>query len=159
VAPRRPPQVTDRRPEFVNGQLSPAGCFSTQSGPSIERVVTRPILAPRTYVNQERVHSAWLTDSDELQIGRLRFAIRLGRPVAEAHRAAAGARSEPAGPSEVQIEVSRLVAAGLSDPGIAADLGIGTAEVGAHLEDNHRRLDVASRASVAAFARGQGYAT
>jgi non-specific serine/threonine protein kinase len=55
-----------------------------------------------------------------------------------------------------QLEVLRLVATGMSDREIAAELGLSERTVGRHLENIFARLSVSSRAAAAALAERQG---
>jgi len=91
----------------------------------------------------------------------LRAEASAGRLDADAVRAvleAAGRPSEPvrrarpAGLTERQIEVLRLVAAGLSNPQIAERLVISRRTAERHVQDVYARIGVSSRAAAALFA-------
>jgi DNA-binding NarL/FixJ family response regulator len=58
----------------------------------------------------------------------------------------------PAGLTERQIEVLRLVAAGLSNPEIASRLVISRRTAERHVQDVYARIGVSSRAAAALFA-------
>ncbi|MFM6848644.1 MAG: LuxR C-terminal-related transcriptional regulator [Terrabacter sp.] len=65
---------------------------------------------------------------------------------------AAGRAPRPAGLSEREVEVLRLVAAGLSNAQIAADLVLSDRTVARHLSNIFTKLGVGSRTAAAAFA-------
>jgi DNA-binding NarL/FixJ family response regulator len=64
-----------------------------------------------------------------------------------------------AGPlSAREMEVARLVAEGLSNPGIAGRLYLSRPTVASHVAHILTKLDFASRAQIAAWVAGQGRA-
>jgi DNA-binding NarL/FixJ family response regulator len=75
--------------------------------------------------------------------------------------AAAGHRSgrkreRPAGLTEREVEVLRLLARGMSDKEIAAELVISPKTAGAHLEHIYAKLGVNNRAMASLFAAKHG---
>jgi DNA-binding NarL/FixJ family response regulator len=62
----------------------------------------------------------------------------------------------PAGLTARQMQVLRLVAAGLSDSQVAAYLAISPRTVESHLHDIYIRLDVADRTSAIRYAIANG---
>ena len=63
-----------------------------------------------------------------------------------------GAAPSPGGLSQRELEVLRLVAAGKSNPDIAAALVLSEKTVARHLSNIFAKLDVGSRTAAAAFA-------
>jgi DNA-binding NarL/FixJ family response regulator len=61
-------------------------------------------------------------------------------------------RARPAGLTERQVEVLRLVAQGLSNPQIAERLVISRRTAERHVQDVYARIGVSSRAAAALFA-------
>jgi DNA-binding CsgD family transcriptional regulator len=93
-----------------------------------------------TLVNDARVELASL---------RLGHRVRIG-PVAELVCEAVPAQGEAAPHlTERELEIARLVIAGMSNPQIAQQLGIRPRTVGTHLENVYRRLGIGSRAELA----------
>jgi HD-GYP domain-containing protein (c-di-GMP phosphodiesterase class II) len=94
----------------------------------------------------------------------LRADVRAGRidgDAAEAVLAAAGhptrkRRARPAGLTEREVEVLRLLARGMSNKEIAAQLGISPKTAGAHLEHIYAKLGVNNRALAGLFAAKHG---
>lgn len=79
--------------------------------------------------------------------------VELGaRPAAREANGLLGAGEAPGGLSPREIEVLRLVAAGLSNPGIARHLVLSEKTVARHLSNIFAKLDVGSRTAAAAFA-------
>ena len=110
-------------------------------------------------MTQERAHRP--ARSVEQAAGVLTAEARAGRLDGDAVRAvleAAGRPSEPVprpragGLTERQIEVLRLVAAGLSNPQIADRLIISRRTAERHVQDVYARIGVSSRAAAALFA-------
>jgi DNA-binding CsgD family transcriptional regulator len=66
------------------------------------------------------------------------------------------AESNPAGLSDREIDVLRLVASGLTNAEIANELFLSPRTVDAHLYRIYRKLDVSSRAAAASFAVQNG---
>jgi DNA-binding NarL/FixJ family response regulator len=58
----------------------------------------------------------------------------------------------PAGLTEREVQVLRLLAAGRTNRGIAAELGISVKTVGAHVEHIYDKAGVGSRAGATLFA-------
>jgi DNA-binding CsgD family transcriptional regulator len=65
----------------------------------------------------------------------------------------------PAGMSQREVEAARLVAAGCSDPDIAAELGISESTAHKHVEAGRKRLNARNRAHMAALSVSLGIAT
>ena len=87
----------------------------------------------------------------ELAQARRTFA-ELGAEPAEREAAALLRPCPPGGLSEREIEVLRLVAAGKTNPEIAAALFLSEKTVARHLSNIFAKLDVTSRTAAAAFA-------
>jgi DNA-binding CsgD family transcriptional regulator len=87
----------------------------------------------------------------ELATARRTFA-GLGAGPAEREAAALLQPSAPAGLSAREVEVLRLVAAGKTNPQIAAELFLSEKTVARHLSNIFAKLDVTSRTAAAAFA-------
>ena len=86
-----------------------------------------------------------------LSVARRTFA-ELGARRAE-HEAAMLIRpTRPRGLTEREVEVLRLVAAGKTNPEIAATLVLSEKTVGRHLSNIFNKIDVTTRTSAAAFA-------
>ena len=77
--------------------------------------------------------------------------------LAAAGRRAAPARvALPAGLTEREVEVLRLIARGRSNRDVAAELVISPKTVGRHVENLYRKIGVRSRAAAAVFAMEHG---
>jgi DNA-binding CsgD family transcriptional regulator len=88
----------------------------------------------------------------DLSAARRAFA-ELGASPGEKEAAALlGAQEAPGGLSPRELEVLRLVAAGLTNPAIAAHLTLSEKTVARHLSNIFVKLDVGSRTAAAAFA-------
>jgi DNA-binding NarL/FixJ family response regulator len=72
----------------------------------------------------------------------------VGRPVPR--------RARPAGLSEREVEVLRLLARGLTNRQMAAALGLSAKTVGRHVENIYAKARVSSRAAAALFAVENG---
>lgn len=91
----------------------------------------------------------------ELAAARRAFA-ELGAVPAEREAARLLSSSVPAGLTERELEVLRLVASGSSNPDIAAALVLSEKTVARHLSNIFAKLDVSSRTAAAAFAYENG---
>jgi DNA-binding NarL/FixJ family response regulator len=87
----------------------------------------------------------------ELAAARRTFA-ELGAAPAEREAATMIAPTYPSGLTAREIEVLRLVAAGKSNPEIAAQLFLSEKTVARHLSNIFTKIDVTSRTAAAAFA-------
>jgi HD-GYP domain-containing protein (c-di-GMP phosphodiesterase class II)/DNA-binding CsgD family transcriptional regulator len=113
-------------------------------------------------MTQHRPHRAAL--AADAAAAQLRAEARAGHLDADAARAvltAAGQpggvrRAWPAGLTERQVEVLRLVAGGLSNPQIAAALVVSRRTAEHHVQDVYAKIGVSSRASAALFAMEHG---
>jgi DNA-binding NarL/FixJ family response regulator len=76
----------------------------------------------------------------------------LGTLPAEREAAELVSPTRPAGLTEREVEVLRLVASGKSNPEIAAALVLSEKTVARHLSNIFAKLDVSSRTAAAAFA-------
>ena len=111
-------------------------------------------------MTQERPHRPALTaDHASDELGREARAGRLDPDAVAAVLEAAGQRRprrradlRPAGLSERQVEVVRLVAAGCSNPEVAERLVISRRTAEHHVQHVYAKLGVSSRAAVALFA-------
>jgi len=92
----------------------------------------------------------------ELEAARKAFAELGARPDERAVAAILGGEAAPGGLSPREVEVLRLVAAGRSNPQIAADLFLSEKTVARHLSNIFTKLDVGSRTAAAAFAYQHG---
>jgi HD-GYP domain-containing protein (c-di-GMP phosphodiesterase class II) len=107
---------------------------------------------------QERAHRPGL--SPDAAASELSAEAAAGRIDADAARAvieAAGERpavrvTRPAGLTDRQVEVLRLVARGLSNPEIARELVVSRRTAEHHVQDIYARIGVSSRAAAALFA-------
>ncbi len=90
----------------------------------------------------------------ELAAARRAFAELGARPAERAVAELVDGREAPGGLSPREIEVLRLVAAGRSNPEIAAELVLSEKTVARHLSNIFAKLDVGSRTAAAAFAYG-----
>jgi DNA-binding NarL/FixJ family response regulator len=88
----------------------------------------------------------------ELEAARRAFAELGARPDERAVTALLGAERAPGGLSPREVEVLRLVAAGRSNPQIAAELFLSEKTVARHLSNIFTKLEVGSRTAAAAFA-------
>jgi DNA-binding CsgD family transcriptional regulator len=91
----------------------------------------------------------------ELAAARRAFG-RMGAVPAEREAARLLASSAPAGLTEREVEVLRLVASGRTNPEIAAALVLSEKTVGRHLSNILAKLGVSSRTAAAAFAYENG---
>ena len=87
----------------------------------------------------------------ELEAARATF-VRLRAHPAEAEVADLLGRPSPGGLSAREVEVLRLVAAGRTNPEIAAELVLSEKTVARHLSNIFAKLDVSSRTAAAAYA-------
>lgn len=76
--------------------------------------------------------------------------------LAEAGHAAHRSSSLPSGLTERQVQVLRLVAAGVSNPGIAERLGISRRTAEHHVQDVYLKIGLSTRAGAALFAMEHG---
>lgn len=88
----------------------------------------------------------------ELALARKVFAELGAVPAERAVAELVGPREVPGGLSPREVEVLRLVAAGRSNPEIAAELVLSEKTVARHLSNIFAKLDVRSRTAAAAFA-------
>lgn len=103
-------------------------------------------------VNGVRVEVTVLREGDRVQIGpevQLVFTYDSGGEQAAAARAAPAAPDTPL--SDRQLEVARLVCAGLTNAEIADKLSISRRTVTSHLDHIYNRLDIGSRAELAHY--------
>ncbi len=91
-----------------------------------------------TFVNDVRVQLSALESGWRLRIG----------PDAELRFEPAVLDAAPVGLRPRELDVARLVAKGLTNPEIAAHLGIAPRTVATHLENAYRRLGIGSRAEL-----------
>lgn len=80
----------------------------------------------------------------------------VGAVLAEAGHAGTRVRPRPAGLTDRQLEVLRLVAAGVSNPGIAERLGISRRTAEHHVQDVYLKIGLSTRAGAALFAMEHG---
>ncbi|MGA7670845.1 MAG: HD domain-containing phosphohydrolase [Nitrolancea sp.] len=78
---------------------------------------------------------------------------------AAGHRVTARTRVQPAGLSEREVDVLRLIARGLSNREMAQDLSISKATVGHHIQHIYDKLDISTRAAATMFALQYGLVT
>jgi len=69
----------------------------------------------------------------------------------------AGSESDPGPLTDREVQVLALVAQGLTDKGIAHEMGISKHTVAFHLRNTRRKLDAASRVEAVTRARQAGY--
>ncbi|MGC0252316.1 HD domain-containing phosphohydrolase [Pseudactinotalea sp. Z1748] len=106
----------------------------------------RPALAPVKA-------AAWLRE--EASAGRM-DPDAVTAVLAETGHAATRVRARPAGLTGRQIEVLQLVAAGVSNPGIAERLGISRRTAEHHVQDVYLKIGTSTRAGAALFAMDHG---
>ena len=87
----------------------------------------------------------------ELSAARRAFA-ELSTPPAEREAASLIRPTLPSGLTEREVEVLRLVAAGKTNPEIAATLVLSEKTVGRHLSNIFAKINVTTRTAAAAFA-------
>jgi DNA-binding NarL/FixJ family response regulator len=92
----------------------------------------------------------------ELEAARKAFAELGARPDERAVAGLLGETAAPGGLSPREVEVLRLVAAGRSNPQVAAELFLSEKTVARHLSNIFTKLDVGSRTAAAAFAYEHG---
>jgi DNA-binding CsgD family transcriptional regulator len=90
--------------------------------------------------------------TSELEAARKAFAELGARPDERAVAGLLGRSAPPGGLSPRELEVLRLVAAGRSNPQIAAELFLSEKTVARHLSNIFTKLEVGSRTAAAAFA-------
>ncbi|WP_129788209.1 HD domain-containing phosphohydrolase [Promicromonospora panici] len=157
LAPVAP--LVGRHHEHLDGSGYPRGALATDL--SIEARVLAAADAYRTLLEgrpHEPPHSA--TEAAD----RVRAEVRAGRldgdaveaVLAAAGHPGAGRRPRPAGLSPRQVEVLRLVAAGLSNKEIGRRLVISPRTAEHHVQDVYSRIEVATRAGAALFAMEHG---
>jgi DNA-binding NarL/FixJ family response regulator len=94
----------------------------------------------------------------------LRAEVRAGRldsdavqsVLVSAGHAARRRRERPAGLTQREVEVLRLVARGLSNKQVAAELVVSPKTIGTHVEHIYAKLGVSNRAEVALYATTHG---
>lgn len=112
----------------------------------------------RHAMGEERPHRLALTP--ERAADELRREVRAGRldgdavaaVLAAEGRGSSGARERPAGLTEREVEVLRLVAVGQTNKEIATALSISTKTAGHHLEHIFRKIGVTTRAAASMYA-------
>ncbi|HYI15346.1 MAG TPA: HD domain-containing phosphohydrolase [Thermomicrobiales bacterium] len=114
-------------------------------------------------MTQQRPHRAALTPPDAAAELRREVASgRLDRDAVDAVLEAAGfarvpsRRSWPAGLTDREVDVLRLICRGFSNRQIAAELSISPKTVGRHVENLYNKIGVSSRAAAALFAIQHG---
>lgn len=142
--------------ERLDGSGYYRGCAARELSPAVRVLAAADAFHAMT---QDRPHRPALPveqAADELQ--REARAGRLDGDVAAAVLEAAGARRpgrrnnlRPAGLSEREMEVARLVAAGCSNPEIATRLVISRRTAEHHVQNIYAKVGVASRAGLALF--------
>jgi HD-GYP domain-containing protein (c-di-GMP phosphodiesterase class II) len=147
--------------ERADGSGYPRGLDATGLGPAEQVLAAADVWVA---LAERRAHRAALDRADAVAV--MRDEVRAGRLCAdavEAILAAAGERGErtgerepPAGLTEREIEVLRLLALGLTNRRIAAELGIAPKTVGHHVERAYRKAGVHTRAGATLFAVEHG---
>ena len=113
-------------------------------------------------MTEDRPHRPALRPNDAAaQLGEEAGAGRFGRIEVDAVLAAAGQRRRtvaphPAGLTDREVEVLRLIARGSANKQVAAALGISAKTVGRHLEHIYAKAGVTTRAGATLFAMEQG---
>ncbi len=142
--------------ERLDGSGYHRGCRARELSPA-----ARVLAAADAYqaMTQERPHRPALAPEEAAaELAREARSGRLDRDVVGAVLEAAGQRRtphadlRPAGLSEREVEVVRLVAAGCSNPEIAERLVISRRTAEHHVQHVYAKLGVSSRAAVALFA-------
>ena len=110
-------------------------------------------------LTSDRPHrAARSADEAAAELGAEVAAGRLDGEVVEALLAAVGQgdaavpRPQPAGLSEREVQVLRLLARGLSNRQMGAELGISPKTVGHHVQSIYSKVGVSTRAAAALFA-------
>jgi HD-GYP domain-containing protein (c-di-GMP phosphodiesterase class II) len=125
-------------------------------GPAAELLAAADAYHAMTHDRPHR--SAYDVDQAARELRREVAAGRLGSAEVDAVLTAAGQRAgrvraaHPAGLTDREIDVLRLLAKGLTNRDIASELGISAKTVGRHLENLYAKAGVSSRAAAAVFA-------
>ena len=170
------PYITERMVRFSDA-LAPLGQIAVQhrerldgsgyprgiSGPAISRPA-RILASADAYqaMREPRPYRPALASEDAA--GQLRAEVKAGRldgEAVDAVLASAGhrvprRREGPAGLTEREVEVLKLLAHGLSNKEIAARLVISPKTVGSHIEHIYSKIDASSRATASLFAVQHG---
>jgi HD-GYP domain-containing protein (c-di-GMP phosphodiesterase class II) len=152
-------QIAVQHRERLNGSGYPRGI----SGAAIARPA-RILAAADAYQAMREPRPYRPPLSTEEAAGELRAEVKAGRfdgEAVEAVLAAAGhrvprRREGPAGLTEREVEVLKLLAHGLSNKEIAARLVISPKTVGSHIEHIYSKIDASTRATASLFAVQHG---
>ena len=158
------PGVCGRWPPTRGGRLCSRVAGPTQAVPELRRAMAawRSLDAPYE-VGPRTMHLGLalrsLGDDEsgtgEIAAARAAFGV-LGAVPAEREAAQLLGSAHPAGLTDREVEVLRLVARGSSNPEIAATLVLSEKTVARHLSNIFTKLDVGSRTAAAAFAFENG---
>jgi DNA-binding CsgD family transcriptional regulator len=112
-------------------------------------------------VDLDSTNGTWVNDARiELSALHAGYRVRIGPDVQLIFEARVESTASPSVPhlTARELEVARLVAAGLSNPEIAKRLAIRPRTVATHLENVYRRLGIGSRAELARHLGERGLA-
>ena len=145
--------------ERLDGSGYPRGLSGDQIGTTARLLAAadeyQALCEPRPHRPARTVRDAAGELRREVTGGRLDGEAVEGVLRAAGHRV--GRRRErPAGLTTREVEVLRLLARGLSNKQIAAELVISPKTAGSHVEHIYRKIDVSNRAQASLFAMRQG---
>lgn len=155
--------VADGRVAAAAGHLREAVALADACGAPYERALALVAVAELKDSTGDREDAGAALDEARGLLAALEAATALGRVAALAERLGATPggvppRAHPAGLSAREVEVLRLVAAGLTDAEVAKQLFLSPRTVGGHLRSIYNKLGVSSRAAATRFAIEHGLA-
>jgi DNA-binding CsgD family transcriptional regulator len=151
-------ETLSKNPEAAESHLAAALDLATRCGAPFERALTLLALAHLHLASGRNDEVTPLLDEVRGICGPLGATPTLARVDALAERLASGSTSPryPAGLTQREVEILRLLPRGLSTPEIADTLFISPRTVQTHLTNLYAKLGVGGRAEAIAFAVGNG---